>query len=264
MTIRKIQTMLKKTFRPYYKTIRTAINRPRNRKRIEQSCEHIKSLKNIHEGERCFIIGNGPSLRAEDLDKLKNEVCFGTNCIYQIYNQTEWRPTYYCTGDIKLVRARKREISGVQEDKYVVIQEGIRYPDIAGANYIRIIGKEFYPSPPEFSSNIAECVHSGSTITYVCMQMAAYMGFKEMILLGVDHNYSSSLNPDGTVTRDESVNDHFSKDYKVPKNIPALYKTTVSYQAAKDYADKHGIKIYNATRGGKLEVFARVDFDSLF
>lgn len=37
-----------------------------------------------------------------------------------------------------------------------------------------------------------------------------------------------------------------------------------NYQAARRYAETHGIKIYNATRGGELEVFERVDFDSLF
>ena len=44
----------------------------------------------------------------------------------------------------------------------------------------------------------------------------------------------------------------------------AIDEATLSYQAAKQYAQTHGIKIKNATRGGKLNVFQRVDFDSLF
>ncbi len=32
----------------------------------------------------------------------------------------------------------------------------------------------------------------------------------------------------------------------------------------KKYADKNGVKIFNATRGGMLEVFERVDLDDMF
>lgn len=39
---------------------------------------------------------------------------------------------------------------------------------------------------------------------------------------------------------------------------------TMTFEKAREYADGHGIKIYNATRGGKLEVFERVNFDKLF
>jgi hypothetical protein len=59
---------------------------------------------------------------------------------------------------------------------------------------------------------------------------------------------------------------HYVSDYD-PEDFNSLLsvdKTTKAYQSAKAYADAHGIKVYNATRGGKLEVFERVDFDSLF
>src|SRR5699024_7865108 len=73
---------------------------PGNRARIE-------ALRNCHKGERCFIIGNGPSLRAEDLDKLKNEITFACNRINLIFDQTDWRPTYYCITDLALFHSRE-------------------------------------------------------------------------------------------------------------------------------------------------------------
>ena len=62
---------------------------------------------------------------------------------------------------------------------------------------------------------------------------------------------------------------HFSDSYHrassgVKPNACRKTENLLAYQAAREYADRHGIKIYNATRGGKLEVFERVDFDSLF
>lgn len=63
---------------------------------------YLKTLKGIHAGKRCFIIGNGPSLCAEDLDKLKDEYTFAANRIYEIFYLTEWRPTYYFVVDVPI------------------------------------------------------------------------------------------------------------------------------------------------------------------
>ena len=97
----------------------------------------------------------------------------------------------------------------------------------------------------------------------MCLQFAVYMGFSEIYLLGVDHQYSIEMNPDGTMKKTEGVQDHFAND-DICTNVPQTYKSTLSYYAARKYADLHGVKIYNATRGGKLNAFERVDFDKLF
>ena len=82
------------------------------------------------------------------------------------------------------------------------------------------------------------------------------MGFKEIYLLGVDHSYSTELDENGNLLKNENVRDHFSDNDKI-ENVPQTFKSALAYKAAKEYAEKHGIKIYNATRGGKLEVFER-------
>ena len=48
---------------------------------------------------RAFIVGNGPSLRNTNLDKLIGEVSFGCNNVHLIYKQTKWRPTHYIRGE---------------------------------------------------------------------------------------------------------------------------------------------------------------------
>ena len=76
------------------------------------------------------------------------------------------------------------------------------------------------------------------------------------------------LKADGTVQVNDGVKNHFSADVNHVKlaaneNLPQLDKTGLAYIAANEYAKEHGVKILNATRGGKLEAFERVDFDSI-
>ena len=89
------------------------------------------------------------------------------------------------------------------------------------------------------------------------MQLAAFMGFKEIYLLGVDFSY-------GGQQKNTNYTYFYETDAIENMGVGYVRQVTLAYQAAKRYAESHGIKIYNATRGGKLEIFERVDFDSLF
>lgn len=223
------------------------------------------SWKDAYKGKCCFIIGNGPSLNCNDLDKLKSEICFGTNAIYELFDKTEWRPSFYCVWDQRFLLQYIDKISElVNLNKIIGIHEISKNPIINDAAYLRIESEDFYPSLPSFSSDITKCVYEGNSVLYMCMQIAAYMGFSTIYLLGVDHNYSVNLLPDGTIEHNYGVKNHFSGSNDEVSVLPQLNKVTLAFKSAKNYTDLHGIKVYNATRGGKLEVFERVDFDSLF
>jgi hypothetical protein len=102
---------------------------------------------------------------------------------------------------------------------------------------------------------------------YTAAQFAAYMGFKEIYLIGVDHHFHISKNSRGEIVVDNSVKDYFTDKYNEDKDklyIPNTEKSTLTYVAMKEQCEKREIRVYNATRGGKLEVFERVDFDLLF
>lgn len=257
--------MIKKFIKKCINKCKYEVNKFKTNSRLKKSSSEIESLYHIHEGERCFIIGNGPSLKGEDLSNLKKEICFSSNRIYHIFSETDWQPTYYCAQDEALINASANEISHSVHavKKMLGIIDGHKYKKIKNACYLRLILKEFYPELPNFSENPSEGIYEGYTVTYMCIQLAAYMGFKEIYLLGVDHNYSVTRTPDGKIEKQKGIQDHFSEKDHVA-NIPQIYKSTLAYQAAEKYAEEHGIKIYNATRGGRLEVFERVDFDSLF
>ena len=142
------------------------------------------------------------------------------------------------------------------KNKLIAIPGRMPVIRIKGAKYIRLFFKEFYPKLPKFAENIEDGLYEGYTVTYMCLQVAAYMGFKEIYLLGVDHSYSTEMDKNGSLIRKPDIKDHFSENDKVT-NIPQLYKSTLAYEMAKKSAEKLGIKIYNVTRGGALEIFER-------
>lgn len=233
--------------------------------RYLKSVYQIRKLKNTYNGKRCFIVGNGPSLRLEDLEKLKEDYCFGTHQIYRIFDKTDWRPNFYCAQDQVLINQSFEQINNLKVEKKFIASPINSWSKKVIKNSIltKIIIKDFYPDLPEFSEDVSKGIYEGFTVTYMCLQLAVYMGFKEIYLLGVDHHYNISRLPNGEIIVDNSAKNHFIEGYDLPV-VPQTSKSTLAYESAKVYADKHNIKIYNATRGGSLEVFERVLFDELF
>lgn len=227
----------------------------------------IKAFKDVHKGERCFIVGTGPSLKPEDLDTLKvnNEIVFAPNRIYEIFDKTDWRPTYYANQDFKLIEKTVNKIKEIDCPKFLPIDVEKFFENENDINYFVLKHKDYYPKDAEFSFDLTDYIAQGFTVTYGLIQIAVYMGFKDIYLLGIDHNYSISLNEKGVLVYNDTK-DYFegAKATNQGINLPRVVESTVAYMTAQKVAEKSDFKVYNATRGGKLEAFPRVDFDSLF
>lgn len=223
----------------------------------------LKRFHNIHKGKRAFILGNGPSVRLEDIERLRqnNEICFGLNKIHKIYEKTDWRPDYICMSDTRVISACENELNDITEDSVVFMADRFFYSD--KVQYIHLKSEYYEPNFPGFSEDITEGVCWGYTVTYdLALQIAAYMGFSEIYLLGIDHNNVGPV----TDSRNHFIPNYFSeKEDGIYKDVIANFKAMdLAYQKADLYSREHGFRIYNATRGGKLEIFERVDFDKLF
>ena len=114
------------------------------------------------------------------------------------------------------------------------------------------------------SQDISKKVVNTYTVSFVAMQIAAYLGYREIYLLGFDHNYEFELDEKGRIHKSLDAKDHFFQDNNPNTYASNIIEMTKSYMAFHSYAKEHNITIKNATRGGKLEEFERVDFDSLF
>lgn len=229
------------------------------------SCnDDILKYKNIHQGKRCFIVATGPSLTVEDLEVLRGhgEICISMNRIFNIFDRTAWRPDYYVVGDKIMIEDMADDIARLDlPNKFVSTVPRVYWdnPDSRNSIPYRMLLRGFKEKKPLFSQYAEKGMYQGTTVTYLCMQLAVYMGFSEIYLLGVDFNYSNNI---------YDPKNHFegcdTSENKIRLNPVYPEITRLAYESCRDYCKKHHVQIYNATRGGKLEVFERKCFDTLF
>lgn len=232
----------------------------------------LASFKDKYKGKRCFLVGNGPSLKADDLTKLKNngDVTFAFNRVYNIFDDTPWRPTFYISQDEKMLGGCQDVVNSLELPCKLIPIQLNWYNDIKINDSLYFnIKPQLTENPVEylFSDDISKEIFNSATGMYTAAQIASYMGFSEIYFIGVDHHFHTSINNKGEIVVDNSVKDYFSDKYNTDKDnlyIPNTEKSTLTYVAMKKHCDERNIKVFNATRGGKLEVFPRVDFDSLF
>ena len=237
---------------------------------ITKNEQNRLKIKNIYEGERAFIIGNGPSLNKIDLNKLKSEVTIASNSIFLLFNETDFRPTFYTVEDTLVAEDRSKEINKLH-GMYKIFPIDLKKYLIPDENTIYINFQRNYKNFPKFSSNFAKRVYWGGTVTFLNLQLAYYLGSREVYLVGIDHNYKQPSPADiveGNVITSQTADiNHFDPEYFGPGyrwHDPKVDRMEQAYIEAKRFYESHGGKIYNATVGGKLEVFPRIDFNKLF
>lgn len=216
--------------------------------------DYLQKYQNIHKGERCFIVGTGPSLTEHDLELIKNERIFGVNalCLWERYKANI---DYFFIGDDC---AFKKLYDEIPENTFVASQ----CADLVRGN------KKIQPLPvnrfssfwpyktKKFSLNACKVIYSFNSVIFLAIQMAIYMGFTEIYLLGVDCNY----NTEKMYAVDHGI--RHSGGYMKEAGAVMIE----NFKFVKRYLQKKrtDIAIYNASSGGMLEVFPRVNLKQLF
>lgn len=234
----------------------------------------LQSIRNSAVRNRCFIIGNGPSLTLNDLESIREEDCFACNRIYGLYDETVWRPKFYCVQDkrvLKQICNDLRYATGQSEKSFLPYnyrncypQEVIEKEDVMlfYHPYVSVYSEDgnYSEGIIPFSSDITRGIYDGLSVIYGMIQIAVYMGYKEIYLVGMDHNY---VMKDGKVDAERSYCKGIKPIDMANQYPPELTLCENAFRTAKRYCEEHGIIIKNATRGGKLEVFERVCLDDL-
>lgn len=239
----------------------------------------INSIRNLHYGKRCFIVGNGPSLKIADLDKLNSEYSLASNKIYLAFDSTPWRPSLYSVEDTLVAFNNHDEIVNIAGCTKIFPAHLLSYlPRTANHFFINSFSsissataQHGFASKDSFIRNFSRDlsfgVYWGSTITYSLMQMAVHMGFKKIYLIGVDHYYEEPTEKlAGNMLVSENEQNHFHPDYRKPGELwhsPNIARLETSYQYAYDYCSKIGVKVYNASRKTALDVFPQVNFEDI-
>ena len=218
----------------------------------------LKKYKNIHSGADCFIVGNGPSLNKIDLGLLNRYYTFGLNKIYLMFDKTEFRPSYHVAVNPLVIEQSVKEFEGLSCDTFLSYRPSRHI--IKKHEHINFI---MTGGPVAFSQDLVGEINEGWTVTYVAMQIAFYMGFKNIFLIGVDHNFVVNGEPNEKQLLTDSDVNHFDPNYFGGKlwHLPDLEGSELSYRLAKFFFERDGRCISDATIGGKLQIFPKISFE---
>lgn len=225
--------------------------------------EKLKKFKNIHEGERCFLICNGPSLKKTDLNLFKNEFSFGLNRIYLNYPNMDFEPNYIACINNLVLSQFAEDFANLKTPLFLNWNSRNK---LTKNKYTHFIGKSFVME--EFSKDISKSIAPVGAVTYAALQIIYYMGFKEVIIVGMDHNFQFTGTPNESQQRkeDNDVN-HFVPNY-FPKGskweTPDLASSEYYYNVAKKQFNNDNRTIYDATINGKCDIFLKKDLETFF
>ena len=198
----------------------------------------LSIFKNLHLGETCVIVCNGPSLNDVDSSKFNGKTVF---CLNRGYLKKGLRYDYHVSIDDLIIRQFRDEFSQLNCDKF----SGERYaPDV----YIL----RWTPDIPKFSTDITKPIWQGHSVTNVALQIAFYMGFDTTYIVGMDHfiSYDNTEKYGGKYKNLGEDKNHFSKDYfsgEAQYNHQNLAKVELGYKMARLTYERYGRKLFNAS-----------------
>jgi hypothetical protein len=227
-----------------------------------ESNRRLREYQNRYAGERCFIIGNGPSLKETDMRLLKDEYTFGMNRIFLMFPELGFKPTFLVSVNDLVIEQSVDDFRQVDIPLFVSWRARKWLSPAPHLHYLytTYTGKKF-------TRDATRRLWEGATVTYTCLQLAYYMGFSKAILIGVDHNFATKGEPNKTIISEGDDPNHFHPKYfgkGFKWQLPDLDTSEVGYLMAHNvYADA-GREIVDATVGGKLRIFPKVEYGSLF
>jgi hypothetical protein len=231
------------------------------------SIARLVSLKDIHRGKRCFIIGNGPSLRKTDVSKLKGEYTFGMNRIYLAFEKWGFETSYLVSVNDLVIEQCVDDFLALEMPCFFSWRSRRFFPRGAmeKVNVPTFLHTTY--TGPKFSTDVSGRVWEGATVTNVCLQLAYHMGFEQAILIGVDHSFAAKGKPNMTVVSDGDDQSHFDPGYfgkGFRWQLPDLDTSERGYWMAREAFESTGRSVVDATVGGHLQVFPKVEYDTLF
>lgn len=247
-----------------------------------------RSLKDIHKNKRCFILGTGPSINKIDIKKLKNEKCIFVSQFYLHKDYANICPTYHIFSGMSPHLGSKATYEKWL-NFFKQIETCVPTETMLFMNYLdkKIITENslfnnhnthyfYYKKTIEkiFSDGIdaSSVLYGASGILIMALQLALYMGFKDIYLVGFDGCFEEKTLASHFYKKEDSVIDAtalspeetLSNLYRLENECHALVRFLYELRIFKTFAQNDKRNIYNATKGGILEVFERVEYEELF
>lgn len=214
----------------------------------------LTGFRNIHRGETCVIVGNGPSLHDTELRRIHGVPTFGLNRIYLAQDELGIAPTYHVVVNQLVIEQSKQDLLKLPVPLFTTRASEPHLGPQTNVSYLDTL------QGPYFSQDVRRGVWEGATVTYVAMQLAFYMGFTRAVLVGVDHKFAVAGPPNAVVESEGEDLSHFSKDYfgkGYRWQLPDLATSETAYQTARSAFERADRSIVDCTVNGSLDVFPK-------
>ena len=221
---------------------------------------NLARFQNLHAGQRCVVVCNGPSLNAMNLRILQSEVVIGLNKIHLGLDRFGFYPRYLVAVNGLVIEQSRDALAAMSCIKFISAQSADRLPRDALTYHLPILGTSTL-----FSTDIALGVREGGTVTNVALQIAYYMGFSQVILIGLDHRYEFSGLPHERRHLTGPDSNHFSPDYFGNQDWqnPDLARSEEAFAAARRVFEADGRQIIDATVNGACPIFPKAQFPQI-
>lgn len=232
--------------------------------------KEILKLKNRYMGGRVFVVCSGPSLTKEDVMLLKDEYTIGMNTVFKMSEMIDWKPTYYlyleADGLGKFLNSTTLDLKEVSTEYSIINSLNRRFandPKILTLHYCWLdhyflFGSNKFKYDPELFHGMYDFYSTG----HAAVVLAIYMGFKEIYIVGADNNYMGKQHHFENVNVD-GILEYFSKSEKSDIGLRSQNGMDMGWKELVKVAKQMNVNIYNATRGGRLEVFPRVELEDV-
>ena len=231
-----------------------------------ESLSRLAALRDSRRGQRAFVVGNGPSLRGMDLSLLRHDFTFGLNRIYLTFPALGFETSCLVSVNDLVIEQCVREMQALPIPRFFSWRSR-RFvaPGTDGSNLPTFLYTTY--ESPAFAMDARGRIWEGATVTYVALQLAFHMGFQQVVLIGVDHHFTTQGQANKTVVSDGADPNHFSPGYfgkGFRWQLPDLETSEIAYTMAREAFRRAGREIIDATVGGNLTVFPKADYYSLF
>lgn len=235
--------------------------------------KRIQKFKNKYKNQRCFVVGNGPSLNDMNLNLMKNDLVICANSFFLKFKDLNFVPDFITVEDHLVAEDNYKELDNLKGIKKIYPIDLKRNFNENDDTYFIELRRAFRNKKPDGNfkfNNFNEIFYWGGTVLYMNLQLAQYLGCKEVYLIGVDLSYSipnDATIKGSVITSNSDDPNHFDSSYfgsGKKWHLPETDRMQISFSNAYIEMKKNGVNLFNATKGGNLQEIPRVNYNDLF
>jgi hypothetical protein len=214
----------------------------------------LDRFHNCHRGEKLVLVCNGPSLNRTDFSLIRGEISMGLNKIFLGFRRFHYYPRYYVAINRRVIEQSAEQIQALNCIRFI--------KDMGGQSPLQESALTYLITPrPEqhFHQNLREGFFEGYTVTFAALQIAFFMGFSLVAIVGMDHRYSFRGIANEPSHLEGPDPNHFDSRYFSGHtwDHPDLSNSERFYTMARETYQAEGRRIVDCTLDGACRVFER-------